>query len=353
MRVLIAAGGTGGHVIPALHVAAELRDRGADVLAVGTSRGLEARLVPERGFPLETIAISGLNRVGIAQTVSSMLQLPRALLDSAAIVERFRPDVAYGVGAYISGPVLLMAACRGVPIVVHEANAVPGFANRLLAPIVSRALLADGAAARFFPSTRVEITGLPVNRAFFEIAPKAHNTPYTVLITGGSQGSSRMNGAVIEALDLLPRDEFRWLHQTGHQRFDAVRQAYEQRGRLCAGGDQVSAFLSDMPASMARADLVIARAGASTLAELAAAGKAAILAPFPFASDDHQFHNALARQRAGAARVVRDAELTGGRLVAEMRAILPELTQMEENARRFAVVDATERIADAIEAAAF
>lgn len=187
MRVLIAAGGTGGHVIPALHVAEELRERGAEVLAVGTSGGLEARLMPEHRFPLATIAISGLNRVGIAQMAATMLRLPRALLDSAAIVERFRPDVAYGVGAYVSGPVLLMAACKGVPVVVHEANAVPGFANRLLAPMVARALLADSTAARFFPCSRVEITGLPVNQAFFDIPPKAHHTPYTVLITGGSR----------------------------------------------------------------------------------------------------------------------------------------------------------------------
>jgi UDP-N-acetylglucosamine--N-acetylmuramyl-(pentapeptide) pyrophosphoryl-undecaprenol N-acetylglucosamine transferase len=346
MRVLIAAGGTGGHVIPALHVAAELRSRGVEVLFVGTLRGLEARLVPERGFPLETIAISGLNRVSIAQMVSSMMQLPRALLDSAAIVERFRPDVAYGVGAYISGPVLLMAACKGVPVVVHEANAVPGFANRLLAPMVSRALLADGAAAKFFPSTRVEIAGLPVNRAFFEIPPKLHSAPYTVLITGGSQGSSRMNRAGLEALDLLPPDEFHLVHQTGPREIDTVRAAYGQRD------SEVSAFITDMPAAMARADVIVSRAGASTLAELAAAGKATILVPFPFASDDHQFHNALARQQSGAARVIRDADLTGVTLAAEIRAALPELKAMEENARRFAVADATERIADAIEAAA-
>ena len=352
MRVLIAAGGTGGHVIPALHVAAELRDRGDEVLFVGTSRGLEARLVPERGFPLATIAISGLNRVSIAQMVSSMMQLPRALLDSAAIVERFRPDVAYGVGAYISGPVLLMAASKGVPVVVHEANAVPGFANRLLAPMVSRALLADGAAAKFFPSTRVEIAGLPVNRAFFEIPRKAHSAPYTVLITGGSQGSSRMNHAVIEALGLLPPDEFHLVHQTGPREIDTVRAAYGQRDAEVSAFD-VSAFIADMPAAMARADVIVSRAGASTLAELAAAGKAAILVPFPFASDDHQFHNAQARQHAGAARVIRDADLTGVTLAAEIRAALPELKAMEENARRFAVVDATERIADAIEAAAF
>jgi UDP-N-acetylglucosamine--N-acetylmuramyl-(pentapeptide) pyrophosphoryl-undecaprenol N-acetylglucosamine transferase len=339
-------------VIPALHVAEELRDRGADVLFVGTSRGLEARLAPEHGFDLATIAISGLNRVGVAQMAATLVALPRAFLDCGAIIDRFRPDVVFGVGGYVTGPVLLMSACKDVPVVMHEANAVLGFANRLLAPIVSRALVSDPAAARFFPATRVEVTGLPVNPAFFRIAPKQHAAPYTILITGGSQGSSRMNQAVVEALDLLPGGEFRLLHQTGHQRFDAVRHAYDEKGRLADGRAEVFPFISDMPAAMASADLIVSRAGASTLAELAAAGKAAILVPFPFASDDHQFYNATARQRAGAARVIRDAELTGARLAAEIRASLSELTSMEESARRFAVPDATERIADAIEAAA-
>jgi UDP-N-acetylglucosamine--N-acetylmuramyl-(pentapeptide) pyrophosphoryl-undecaprenol N-acetylglucosamine transferase len=348
MRVLIAAGGTGGHVIPALHVAAELRARGADVLFAGTSRGLEARLAPERGFPLETIEIAGLNRVSASQMLATVAQLPRAFWRCSEIINKFRPHVAYGVGAYVSGPVLLMAAMKSAPIVVHEANAVPGFANRLLAPLVSRALLADAAASRFFPSTRVELTGLPVSAQFFEIPPAPNNVPHTVLVTGGSQGSSRMNRATLEALDLLPSSEFHIIHQTGPREFDAVRPEYEAKKRDA----EVSAFIADMPAAMARSQVVVSRAGASTLAELAAAGKAAVLIPFPFASDDHQFHNAETRRKAGAARLIRDADLTGASLAAEIRAALQERAQLEQNVKRFAVPDAVERIADAIEEAA-
>ncbi len=349
MRVLIAAGGTGGHVIPALHVAAELRARGVDVLFAGTSRGLEARLVPERGFALETIEIAGLNRVGAPQMLATLAQLPRALARCASIVTSFRPDVAYGVGAYVSGPVLLMAAMKSVPIVVHEANAVPGFANRLLAPLVSRALLTEGTASRFFPSTRVEVTGQPVNRVFFEIPPASNGTPHTLLVTGGSQGSRSMNRATVEALDLLPAGEFHLVHQTGPREFDAVRREYETKGRTEA---EVCAFIADMPAAMARAQIVVSRAGASTLAELAAAGKATVLVPLPYASDDHQFHNAEARRKSGAARLIRDQDLTGASLAAEIRAALAERISLEQNIRRFAVPDAVERIADAIEEAA-
>src|ERR1017187_4025083 len=189
MRVLIAAGGTGGHVIPALHVAIELRERGHEVMFAGTKRGLEARLVPEKGFPLKTLEIGGLNRVDLVTMAVTLSRLPLACLAASRMIGRFRPDVAYGVGAYISGPVLLVAKMRGIPIVVHEANAVPGFANRRPAPMVSLPLLTDPASSRFFPANRVEVVGLPVNDAFFGIAPKAHRLPYTVLVLGGSQGS--------------------------------------------------------------------------------------------------------------------------------------------------------------------
>src|SRR6266404_8065298 len=188
MRVLIAAGGTGGHVIPALHVATELCARGAEVLFAGTAKGLESRLVPECGFHLETFEIGGLNRVGVVQMLATLGRLPMAMLAASKMIDRFRPSFAFGVGAYVSGPVLLAAKLKGVPIVVHEANAVPGVANRMLAPLVSRALITDASAAGFFPASRTDIVGLPVNRAFFDIAPKRHCTPYKVLVTGGSLG---------------------------------------------------------------------------------------------------------------------------------------------------------------------
>lgn len=345
MRVLIAAGGTGGHVIPALQVARELEQRGHELLFVGTSKGLESRLVPERGFPLELIELGGLNRVGMVQTLATLAQLPLACWRAFRILDRFQPAVVYGVGAYVSGPVLLIAAMKGIPIVVHEANAVPGFANRLLAPLVGRALLAEPAAAAFFSCGRTEITGMPVAEEFFQVPPKEHRPPYTVLVTGGSRGSARLNRAVKEALpSLAARSDLRIVHQSGEAELEAMKQAFAEHG-----GGEVSPFLRNMPQVMAAADLVVCRAGASTLAELAAAGKAALLVPFPYASDDHQWHNAMARQQAGAARVVRDQELDGPRLLSEIDAMLPGLAVLEENVRAFARPQATERIADAIE----
>jgi len=346
MRVVIAAGGTGGHVIPALEVARELQRRGAEVLFVGTAKGLESRLVPERGFPLETIEVSGLMRVGFVKTLATLAQLPAACWRAMRILERFDPNVVFGLGAYVSGPVLLVAAMKRIPIVVHEANAVPGFANRRLAPLVARALVAEEAAARFFPTGRVEVAGLPVAAEFFAIAGREHRPPYTILITGGSQGSARLNKAVREALPALAaRRDLRLIHQTGEREFEATKQAFAEYAAL----GEVTPFLRDMPQAMSCADLVVCRAGASTLAELAAAGKAALLVPFPNASDDHQWHNAMARENAGAAHVVRDHEFDGNRFLREIDAMIPQLHTLETAVRGFARPDALTRIVDVLE----
>ncbi len=347
-RVVIAAGGTGGHVIPAMEVARELQSRGAEILFVGTAKGLESRLVPERGFPLETIEVGGLMRVGFLKTLNTLAQLPAACWRAMRILDRFVPDVVFGLGAYVSGPVLLVAAMKRIPIVVHEANAVPGFTNRRLAPLVARALVAEEAALSFFPAGRAEVAGMPVAAEFFNVPGKEHRPPYTVLITGGSMGSARLNRTVREALPALAaRRDLRVIHQTGEKEFEAVKQAFAEH----AIDGQVTPFLRNMPEAMSCADLVVCRAGASTLAELAAAGKAALLVPFPYASDDHQWHNAMARERAGAARVVRDQEFDGPRLVREIDAMLPALAALEAKVRKFAVPDATQRIAAAIESA--
>jgi UDP-N-acetylglucosamine--N-acetylmuramyl-(pentapeptide) pyrophosphoryl-undecaprenol N-acetylglucosamine transferase len=278
--------------------------------------------------------------------LATLWQLPAACWRAFRILQQFQPAVAYGVGGYVSGPVLLMAAMRGIPIVIHEANAVPGFANRRLAPLVNRALLAESAAAHYFPAGRAVLAGMPVADEFFHIPARQHRPPYNILVTGGSLGSSRLNRAVTEALPALAaRQDLYVVHQSGEKECEAMKQAFAASG---AKGE-VAAFLRDMPQRMAAADLVVCRAGASTLAELAAAGKAALLVPFPFASDDHQWHNAMARQRAGAARVVRDQELDGARLLGEIDAMLPELAALESAMRRFAVPDATRRIVEAIE----
>src|SRR5512140_1142904 len=201
MRFLIAGGGTGGHVIPAIAVAQELLRRGNnDVLMVGTQRGLESRLVPANHLPLETIDVGALNRVGKAQALMTLARMPVSFLQARSILKRFRPDVVYGVGGYASGPVMAMAALSRIPVVIHEANAVPGFANRVIAPFVSRALVSFPETSRYFKRDRVEVTGVPVRPRFFQIPPKQHVPPFTILVFGGSQGSHRINQAVMESL---------------------------------------------------------------------------------------------------------------------------------------------------------
>jgi len=353
MRVVIAGGGTGGHVIPALAVAAELRRRGCDqILMVGTPRGLEARLAPAHGVPLETIEVGALNRVGLVRVLGTLLRLPYSFWRAGRILASFNPGVVYGVGGYASGPVLFMAAMKGIPIVVHEANAMPGFANRLVAPYVSRALLAFPETARFFPPTRTEVVGVPVRSRFFAVAPKRHCPPYTILISGGSQGARRVNQAVVESLPLfLAGDDPPFLvHQTGEKDFESLRAAYAQSGY--AGRAEVVPFIDDMPAAFERADLLVCRSGASTLFEITAAGKAAILVPFPFAADDHQLKNARSLENAGAARVLPDAEADGRRLFEAVQETLPRLREMEERSRVLAKPHAAERIVDVLEAVA-
>lgn len=352
LRVLIAGGGTGGHVLPALAVAAELRRRGHEVLMVGTARGMELRLAAASGIPLELIEVGALNRVGVGRAFATLLGLPRSLAQAARVIERFRPAVAFGVGGYASGPVMLMAAMKDIPVVTHEPNAIPGFANRLMAPYVARALVAFPDAARFFPATRVETAGVPVRAEFFAIPPKPHRPPLTILVSGGSQGSQHINQAVIESLPLF-REAFGaempfFIHQTGERGLEAARAAFAAAG--LDGHAEVSAFIQNMPAAFARADLLVCRSGAATVAEIAAAGKAAVLVPFPYAADDHQLRNAGAFERAGAARILLDADLSGRALFDAVREVAGRLQEMERNARALAQPQSAERIADVLEA---
>lgn len=340
-------------MIPALAVAAELRRRGChQVLMVGTPRGLEARLAPAHGVRLETIEVGALNRVGPARVLGTLFRLPHAFWQAGRILARFGPGVVYGVGGYASGPVLFMAAMRGTPIVVHEPNAMPGFANRLIAPYVSRALLAFPEAARFFPPTRWEVVGVPVRSRFFAIPVQRHCPPYTILISGGSQGARRINEAVVESLPLFlaGEDPPFLIHQTGEKDFEKVRAAYAENGY--ADRAEVVRFIDDMPAAFERADLLVCRSGASTLFEITAAGKASILVPFPFAADDHQLKNARSLESAGAARVLLDAQINGRRLFEAIRETLPRLEEMERYSRRLAKPHAAESIVDVLEAVA-
>ncbi len=348
----MAGGGTGGHVFPALAVAAELRRRhpGNEILFVGAEQGIETKVVPAAGFPLRTLPVAGFKGVGAAAKLRSAGLFVRSLLDGARLLGEFHPQVVFGVGGYASGPAMFAAALGGWPTVLFEPNAEPGLANRLLGPVVSRAAVTYEETLRRFGSKAVH-TGSPVRAEFFGVPQKKHQPPFSLLVFGGSRGARALNRAVSAALDSLRRQPLRFIHQTGEEDYNAVRQAYAER-RLEA---EVLPFINDMPARFAEADLVICRAGASTVAELAAAGRASLLVPFPHATDQHQRRNAEAMARAGAARLLAQEELTPERLAAEVSDLLGRpgrLAEMEAAARRLAVPDAAARIADLIESAA-
>ncbi|MGA2182876.1 MAG: undecaprenyldiphospho-muramoylpentapeptide beta-N-acetylglucosaminyltransferase [Bryobacteraceae bacterium] len=348
---LMAGGGTGGHVIPALAVARELESRGHHPVFVGTHEGFEAKLVPGAGFPIEWITIGGLKGVGTLKMLRTLLGLPGGVVRAFGILRCHRPAAVFSMGGYVAGPVMIAAALRGVPIVALEPNAIPGFTNRRMARFIRCTLVSFPETSRFFPEGRTKVIGVPVRRAFFELPPKAHETRLTILITGGSRGSRTLNNAAQQSWPLFLDAglDVRIIHQTG-----AVAPHEEIAHDFARTGldGRVVPFIHDMPATFAEADLIVCRSGAGALAELAAAGKPAILVPFPFATDDHQLHNAEAFQSAGAARLVLDSEMTGARLVREVRELAsarPLLDQMAANARALARPEAAERAADLLE----
>src|SRR5262245_38385323 len=325
--ILIAAGGTGGHVFPGIAVADELRrrDPGRHVVFVGAPRGLESRLVPRAGYPLEILPILPLNTVGAAALVKGILALPWGLARSGALVLRLRPEAVLGVGGYAGGPVVLMAALLGVRTVVLEPNAKPGFTNRVLAPFVRHAACAYESARRAFGSRGV-ITGNPVRGGFASIPRKDHRPPFTLLAFGGSQGSRVINEALVAALPHLPKaDRLRIVHQSGAAARATTSAAYEVAGRTA----DVVEFLDDMERRFAEADLVLCRSGVTTCAELTAAGKASVLIPFARSADDHQKKNAEEMQAAGAAVMVEERDLTSETLGATIRGLLDDSKRIE------------------------
>ena len=352
------AGGTGGHIFPALAVAEELRARGVrlerfgtkyTIEFLGTTRPLEARLIPGAGFPLRTIKAAGLKGIGGLRGLRNLMLLPRTAVGTAWVLRDFQPQVVVGVGGYLAGPVMVEAALQDIPTLLIEPNALPGFTNRALAPIVRVAAVAFEQAARFY-GEKARVTGLPVRAAFHAIPSKRHEAPFRVLIVGGSQGSRAINEVMVQCAPLLSR-ESGWLevvHQTGDADYNAVREAYLKHGVTAS----VHAFIEDMPGALAQADLVVSRAGAAGVAELAAAGRAALLVPFPAAADQHQLANARAFEQAGAARVILQAELTTERLMKDVHEVLsdpPRLVEMERAAKGLARPEAAAHIADLVE----
>ena len=350
--IVFAGGGTGGHLFPALAVADELRARrpGAAIAFIGGSRGLETRLVPGAGYPLRTLALSGLKGASYPARAVAGSFAALAVLRCLAWFLAGRPELVVGVGGYASGPAVLAAWLLRVPTMLMEQNHFPGATNRWLAPLADAVCVPSEAAMDRLRGVRI-VTGNPVRAEFGAIGPAPAGARLSLLVFGGSRGARSLNRGIIDALPSLAAmtPPPRVVHQSGPAELDAVARAYAAHPLLDA---EVRPFLDDMPQRLAAADLVVSRAGATTLAELAAAGRAAILVPYPFAADDHQTLNARAVAEAGAAVVVDDAQAGGGRLGEEIAALAsdPERRErMASAARTLARTDAAARIADVAE----
>jgi len=347
-RVLIAGGGTGGHVIPGVAIADELRNRyDAEVRFVGTARGFETKLVPQAGYELELIQVGQLKGVSLATRLRTLLDLPLGVRRCFEILNAFRPDVVVGVGGYASGPGMVAALLKRVPTLAFEPNAAPGLASRLVGKRVNAAAVSFAPACAYFRNAKV--TGIPVRKEFFALQPRPAAREPHLLVFGGSQGARVFNTMMPRIaknlLEALPGLTI--LHQAGARQSEATLAAYQSSGADPVRW-QVHAFLDDMPRRFESADLVLARSGASTVAELSAAGKPSLLVPFPYATDDHQRRNAEVMVTGGAARMFIEAELTDATLLETLTGLLSngeQLDGMGQSARALAKPNAAADIA--------
>jgi UDP-N-acetylglucosamine--N-acetylmuramyl-(pentapeptide) pyrophosphoryl-undecaprenol N-acetylglucosamine transferase len=345
--VLIAAGGTGGHIFPGLAVAEEIARRaiGLRVAFVGSTapKGLEGKIVPKAGLDLHLLPVLPLNTPSLVARLRGVLLLPWGLLRALALLLRTRPSVVLGIGGYASGPLLLVASLLRIPTVILEPNAIPGFTNRMLRPFVRQAACAFESTLPFFGGKGV-LTGNPVRSSFQALPNQAHAEPFQLLCFGGSQGSRILSEALVKALPALPgAGLLAILHQTGPTQHAGVVDAYRNAGRDA----RVVAFIDDMAAAFASADLILCRAGATTIAELTVAGKAAILVPLKSAADDHQTWNARALREAGAAVMLEEKDLgTLGAVVSDLVSHPDRVRSIENRAKTLGKPDAASRVTD-------
>jgi len=354
MKVVIAGGGTGGHLFPGVAVAKELmeRDDGNVVIFVGTTKGIEGKIIPKAGFGLRFIRSEGLVGKGAAGTLRSAMKIPLSLKDSFAILREIKPDIAFGVGGYSSGPLIMSALLMGIPTMIHEQNTVPGLTNRMLGRFVRTVAVTYHESISFFPKEKTLLTGNPVRR---EILTGERDRGYdrfslnkdmfTIFVFGGSSGAGHINKAVTDALGFLGeyKDRIQFLHQTGEMDLVPVREMYHSKGFK----GTIISFTHEMADAYAAADLVISRAGATTLAELAACGKAAILVPYPFAAGKHQESNARKMLDIGAAQMVLDEELNGKKLSEHISYLFDNpdiISQMERTVMSLGGSDASRKI---------
>lgn len=357
MKLMIAGGGTGGHLFPGIAVAEEFlgRDPSNEVLFVGTERGVEARLLPKLGYRLECIAAAGIRGKGAISRMKGIGLLLYAYSQSRQLLRTFRPDLVLGVGGYASGPAVLAARGLQIPRFVHEQNAIPGMTNKILAHVAGQVFISLDESARYFPKDKVLLTGNPLRRQILEQVERQGTEPRTpspepvfhLLVFGGSLGAHAINETMAAAAPLLAgwRGRLSITHQTGEKDQEAVAGAYREAGLEA----EVVTFIDDMAAAYHRADLVVCRAGATTIAEVTACGKPCLFIPFPHAVDDHQRRNAEALLKKGAGFMLLEQELSRERLAAEIDGLLSDPAQLREtgsNARSLARLDAAKVIVD-------
>jgi UDP-N-acetylglucosamine--N-acetylmuramyl-(pentapeptide) pyrophosphoryl-undecaprenol N-acetylglucosamine transferase len=359
MNIVIAGGGTGGHLFPALAIAGELKKRLDDVKItfVGTVRGIEAKIVPKEGYDVRFIRSEGLVGKNVYRTARSILKVPLSFKDSYMILKDLNPDLVFGVGGYSSGPVLMCAKLMGIPTMIHEQNSLPGFANRVLGKFVDTIAVTYHESINIFPKDKTYLTGNPVRKEILEGSRERgyeifslDEKLFTIFVFGGSSGATHINKAVGEALVYLEplRDKIQFLHQTGERDYNALVEIY--RSREFKG--TVVPFAYEMADAYKVADLIISRAGATTLAELTATGKAAILVPYPYAAGNHQEINARKLLDIAAARMILDRELNGKTLSDLIKSLLEDpdaIGEMERTSKSLGSHDATRKVVELVE----
>ena len=352
MRIVIAGGGTGGHLFPGIAIAEEIMARGNNhkVVFIGTKKGIEHRMLGQLGYELQEIEIEGVKGRGLKALINAAYQIPHSMWQSRQILKRFCPDVVIGVGGYASGPAVVAAAMMRIPTAIAEQNAIPGITNRILSKFANLIFVTYAQTKEWFPPSKVIVSGNPVRKVFAggRVHAKEEKQYRQLLIFGGSQGAAAINKNTIAMLPQLRKmkDKLRVLHQTGDREFQIVKQAYEQQGLVA----QVTPFIVNMADAYKEADLIICRAGATSIAEITAAGKAAILIPFPFAANDHQTKNAEVLDCAGASVIIKEHELTGESLFGVIEGLLSnkkKLRLMEEASAKLGNIKAAAKIVDA------
>ncbi len=352
MKLIIAGGGTGGHLFPALAIARAVKaeDPNSSILFVGTRHGIEVRIIPETEFPIHFIAARGIRRTGVASTLLAIVEIPFGVMQSIRVIRQFRPSLVLGVGGYASGPTLVAAVLARIPTAIQEQNSIMGTTNKFLMRFVDRVFISWEKTDPAPPGEKTILAGNPIREDLLDVPLRPNRGDrLNILIFGGSRGARSINLAVTQNLELLLpiSDRINVLHQTGYGAADEVKESYRKVGMTA----DVREFISDMRQAYAWADLVVCRSGASSVAELTALGKPAILIPYPYAIGDHQTRNAVVLETAGAARVLRDQDLKNGRLTTEIRSIIEKpdlLDEMGEKSRRLGRPEAARIIAKAL-----